>query len=418
MGLGVYIEAPLGPLRLRLRDLEAVAAAARQAIDEPLLAELARIIAESENEIGLWLHPSAEPISFRLDPGALTASCKSSTTGPGYHAYVVEMLERMADQQGLAWNWDDESGETGDECGYHESRDFESVQVQMGRWLQQLADHISGEDMASVMISLPIEFAPVRPGKICSPAGVWEPDWVGSLVNADQDQLMAAGREFFPWWSQGCDGELWRRYGESLCWTEIPWHPPATDAEAAAYDSALSAFARSRELSPGIVLPDLEIAELRRLRDSPVEDASPPRPTGLGFRRGPMTWSISGGWTVELPGYWYADVEDGAMVLWFTDRTIRASSFSVDGPKDSDLLASVTEKNHYDSEDQLVTWDRDHLRAQAVVHWTDDGDGYWILDGCVVTGGSLCIVTCCFDEEQDRAWAEEVFRTVRAPPPE
>jgi len=414
MGLGIHIDAPLKKLRLRLRSLEDIEKAAREAIDDPLLASFTTAVREGEGEIGIWLHPAAEPLYFGLQQGKLTASCKTSTAGPGYHAYVVELLERMGETQKLSWRWEDDDGEIGDECGYHDGHDFSAAQTEMLGWLRSLASHVAGEDLNNVTLSLPIGFSPIRPGQICSPMGTWSQEWLREVAEADDERLGEIGPRFFPWWSQGCDADFWNRYGQSLCWTEIPWHPPMNDDELEVYDKALSAFSRSRELDADIALPDLEIAELRALRDAEPGEVKSPRKTGIGFKRSDMTWQISAGWSVQAPGYWYDDVDDGSLVLWSGSRTIRACSFTVDGQRDRDLLAASTKSQEYESEEQLVRWEAEHLFAEGVVRWTDaDGEGCWQLNGCVTSGNSLCVVTLSFDDEKDRSWAEAVFRTIK-----
>jgi len=420
MGLGVGIRAPLKRRRKHLRDLKAVGVAALEAIDDPLLASMARVVEIDDLSLGLHLHPAAEYVYFELRPDELKASSKTSTVGPGYHAYVVELLERMGERHGLAWSWepdDDDEDAIGDECGYHADHDFEALQQQMQAFLRALVAIDDEGETDNVRICLPFDFDPVRPGEICSPAGPLTRTWLRDVAAASEARIAELAPTFFAWWTKGCDAAFWNGYGRSLCWTEIPWHPPATDAERRSYDHAIAAFARSLALDPQVMLPDLEVAELKRLRDAPVADAGPPRPSGIGFRRGDMRWHISAGWTLQAPGYWYDDLDDGSLVLWFKDKTIRACSFTVEGRAATDILASSTKSHRDVADDQLVRWESRHLIAEGVYRWTDDGDGYWMLESSVAMDGSLCVLTICFEDPADRAWAETTLRSVKRPPP-
>ena len=52
--------------------------------------------------LDVTFHPAAEPVEFRLDEGeGLTASAKTSTVGPGYHAMLVELMETIGPAAGI-----------------------------------------------------------------------------------------------------------------------------------------------------------------------------------------------------------------------------------------------------------------------------------------------------------------------------
>lgn len=58
-----------------------------------------------------------------------------------------------------------------------------------------------------------------------------------------------------------------------------------------------------------------------------------PQPTVIGFKKRSIQWSMTGLWTSDIPSYFYEDNKnDGKThIYWFQDKTIRGSSFIVEG---------------------------------------------------------------------------------------
>src|SRR5688572_8234166 len=101
MGLGIYTKAGLkrhGLLRrVPARDevLGAVEAAVRAKVADELAARMLRF-ERHEHTLGVCLDLTAELLEFVWDPkGIIVASAKTSTTGPGHHAHVVDMVKHV-----------------------------------------------------------------------------------------------------------------------------------------------------------------------------------------------------------------------------------------------------------------------------------------------------------------------------------
>jgi len=423
MGLGLEIDAPIPPRWQSGRSadgaelVEQLMDACRSCIDDPLLRRLARFRrANDGHAFELWLHPATEPIELKVDVGRVTCSAKTNPAGPGYHVYVVELLERVAQVANLEWRWNDADGEAGDECEYHQTRSFDTVRRHMLGWLRALARGLDGIEAGSaVHVSLPMGFSPVRPGPICTPLGPVDQEWPRRVTSAGESELEVIGSQFFPWWEPGLDARFWAQYGTAIAWVDVPWHAPSSEDETWASGAALAAFERSRALDPEIVLPDLEIAELRRYHRAEPGEARPPNPAGIGYRRGLMRWQLTGAWSLEAPGYWYDELDDGTVVLGFGDRTIRITTYVADGVSADRLVAIRVASERRES--ARVEWRSNHLHARGSIEWTDDQNGYWVLVGQVATDGHLCSATISYENESDRSWAEETFRSISRPPP-
>src|SRR5687767_9591483 len=80
----------------------------------------------SENENGFYvtLHPCEETVSFEYANGNLICSAKTNSVGPGYHAYLVELLEKVGTELQIPWTWNLEEGEDYylDETDYYSHR--------------------------------------------------------------------------------------------------------------------------------------------------------------------------------------------------------------------------------------------------------------------------------------------------------
>src|SRR5688572_6592187 len=81
---------------------------------------------ESENSLYVTLHPCEETVSFEYANDSLICSAKTNSVGPGYHAYLVELLEKVGTELQIPWTWNLEEGEEHylDETDYYRHRDF------------------------------------------------------------------------------------------------------------------------------------------------------------------------------------------------------------------------------------------------------------------------------------------------------
>ena len=141
MGLGVLFRAPL-PRRGWLKKPVAI---------EKLWSEVAELGAEAVKQHGspltdwyssheaadrLWLRvvPFEEDVELCVRDGVVEVSAKTSGAGPGYHEFVVGLLDLLENRAGLVW--EPASGEdSGDETGYRQHRDGHALRMEMSRQL-------------------------------------------------------------------------------------------------------------------------------------------------------------------------------------------------------------------------------------------------------------------------------------------
>ena len=332
MGLGVMYRAELQ--RGSSDDLIAV---------DELWEEVGEVVSQLASDLGspiedwFWHHasgdhmwisvvPFAENIELFVDAGAVVFSAKTSGAGPGYHEFVVAILDELEVELGLAWSFGEDEG---DETGFRESRETAELRRTMAGQARGLARMVIESMGQGTLVNMGLDFRPKVRGFAASPLGEWSAEWFDRLAAATDAEALALAEDFFPWWNRELSGDEFAKFGMVVCWNDVRWVSPVGDAEELAIGTALDCFEQARELGTRLEIPELVRAELKRLA-SPDAPTHAPGPEGVGYRRRMVTVSLPGHWELEVPGYFHDAVEDegGTLVYWLEHRTIRASTLS------------------------------------------------------------------------------------------
>jgi hypothetical protein len=141
LGIGLFVEAKIPGRGLlgRKPGRDRLFSDLRQAIQEyltdPLMARLSEF-GSHEHTLFVRLHPCAEPVEFIWKPDlSITASAKTSTVGPGYHAFLIELLQHLGRLLNLKWEWDQDSA---DEANFAQSGNFAVLQQEMAKFWKSL----------------------------------------------------------------------------------------------------------------------------------------------------------------------------------------------------------------------------------------------------------------------------------------
>ena len=129
MGLGFYIGAEnksRGVLRRRRapeRLLEELVTAIKHELADPILKRLCRRQIKGL-EAHVQFHPAEEEVDFLFQDSWLVCSAKTSSAGPGYHEFLIELLERTRQRAcELEWVFIDNVREFCDETDFALQRD-------------------------------------------------------------------------------------------------------------------------------------------------------------------------------------------------------------------------------------------------------------------------------------------------------
>lgn len=427
MGLGLRIGAQVGRQKNRSRALDkrnlfkGILRVIQELISDPLSQQFVTT-GEKDGRLFVKLHPAEEDVEFLLsEDGWLICSAKTSSAGPGYHAFLVQLLEEVGNRCDWDWCWKDDVQEFEDETGYHEHRDFQKLQLEMLEWLRGLARMLTEkEGYQGCSICLPLGFHVAGDYFAASPLGYWNRSWFEEIARRKPVQLQKHGAAFFPWYEKGQTAEFWLKCGLTIAWVDLPWHAPTSERETKKYRLALSCFERAKELSPSISMPDDEMNEIELLLGQP-DAKTQPLAERIGFRRRLMVEQLTGSWTIRLPGYFYSNTEnDGeTAVFWFAGRTVNASSLTIGGKgenivKKCELLPDAGKGTGTGAE--IVEFHKDHLDGRGFIlppHGNEQA--HWTLEGHIQVSNNLCVTTICFTDIADKPWAIQTWQSVSHP---
>jgi hypothetical protein len=385
--------------------------------DRHAAAELLRahVGTDSENRPTLFLalHPSAEDVEIvDAGGGTLLATAKTSTTGPGYHAYLCDLMDAVAHDCGITWQPPDD--EAFDETGYFHARDDAALENEFVAWLGGLAGMLletAAKGGTGFVVSMPIDVRFECDAFLTTPVGPRSVEWTREVATNPR-----LGLDIFPWWERGKGAKC--ALGRALChmWVDVPWRPPVDDSERLLLSCIDALLASAQGEDPGLALPVTEWMEIRAdLRSEGDAGAPAVRRGNIGYRRR-VTWNaLSGGWSLRAPGGFVGRFdEDGTWSAFDGQRTLWFSSFRVgDGgerPKnDRDLLSSGP------LDGDPVELALAPLPYRASVKTRDDGDGagpYRILQAEVASLGSLAVLTVAFSEPGDLELAVRIASTL------
>jgi hypothetical protein len=337
-------------------------------------------------------------------------SAKTNSAGPGYHAYLVDMLKELCVAP----------IEVEDDTGYWDNGDYGMLQEEMGKWLRGLSKEIINMSRSggysNIAVSLALDSTPVDSNHLaCCPLGYFDIDFFERAQKGDAD-----GSEFFVWWNRQQDALLFKNSALNTILCEINWLPPETDDEHKNIETALSCLERAYEMDPDMDYPAAEWLELAQLSGNKAllkTVRSRFKEIGkaeLGYRRNCVR-SLVNDWSIIRDGQMHFDCEeDGTMVWWDDNRTIRASTLSVqrkDGKVDSKaLLEYAIDGEPNNSQFSL----RDAQIAAAIQHTQieENGEPLWQTRLTAALGNELLILSIYYIDEADRKWATKICASV------
>ncbi len=391
---------------LRRGQFEPIARAIETHVDVPLLAR-AMHISEEDGVLFAMVHPLSEPLRLTWhERGEVEVETKTSTVGPGYHAWLVDLLEAVGREVGLEWDWSQ------DELPYSTTRDFVVLQ-------REFDEHLGA--LATVVLDTNHE------GGMAINLGLGQPQLKGaytSTVLGPRDRAWwdrasresgAVARDFCLWWDRAHDANVEFKLGLGLLWTDVRWRPPENEDEAAMAKVALDAIQSAEEGGAKADWPRREIEELRQLLafEGEAADLKEPAPTGVGYYRG-MQSRAMGPWSVDVPAYFYSDVEDdgATLVSMYASRTIHLSAYGMDGEDDSpeDVLAKAAEP--IDGPLPIRFSATGRAGAASIEPCEEDGWSGFTLHGLMASKGSFARVTVAFEHEHQREWAISTWQSL------
>ncbi|MCL1852321.1 MAG: hypothetical protein FWF88_04740 [Peptococcaceae bacterium] len=361
----------------------------------------------------LRLVPFEEEVCGTWESDQLRIYAKTNSAGPGYHAYLVDILDRL----GVS------PTKIEDETGYYTNLDFGLLQNAMTQWLR----HVSGQvvqlsasgQYSNIAISLTSNNVPDTPGHLtCCPLGYYETAFFAGAHAGDP-----RGTDFFIWWNKERDASFYKNTALNLLWCEVNWLPPETDQEKETVAAALACLAQAYALQPDGELPAASWLELARLAGdaalvrelhSRYGDTVETNQPAVGYNHGQISHYICG-WRATFSGKMHFDCEEGGLVWWDDSRTIRAHSLSVEWQEGTPKSSTSLLRSALGDKDCEPFSLRNSAIAACVQHKLtkkEDGEPLHQTALTAAHGDELLFLVLYYKDPADRDWALGICNTV------
>ena len=371
----------------------------------------------------LSLHPAAEDVAIvAAGEGRVVVAAKTASIGPGYHRYLCDLMRAFGESAGIEWApWDDEH-HVGDPTGYFDGGPAEAIEREMLVWLREAASQVralAASGATGLGLSMPKGYEFDAAGDLATPLGPRDAAWIAATA---ADPIM--GADVFPWWDEGLGARV--RLSRALCrvWTHVRWRPPILESERAVLRAVATDLESAWREDPALAYPWLEWQEVLgylgvggTIADEVhrrVESAR--RAPALGYRRGEVRVSLTGGWTIRVPGSLAEGLDnDGTWHGWdyrrhVVFRSIGASGADAAMPQPEALLDGTAREN-----DASLELSGGPVRGRATIAARADGGGGGELTSLCAVPGRVAIVTIGFTDSEDRDWAIETWRSIDHP---
>ncbi len=378
----------------------------------------------------ILLHPVADPVELRIGgSGKVTVHARTAPVGPGYHAYLCELLKEFAEDFEFTWN---ETALEHDPAHFFATEDLAKLERHFLHWLAAECSTALRKATPDQPLSIGLPRHPkfLHPGPILTPLGPRPAEWLKEVAGDP-----AKGVEFFPWWAPELDADFYTRRALTDLWLAFQWRPPLTEAEGELVDQIAADLANAHEADPRADLPWDAWAAVADAIDHDenrftVEPITPElrqeirrRATGsaeaIGYRRHPVVATLSGGWHVQLPGRlalkrgddgrtWTA--WDDTLTVWFRDQLLGHPEH---GPVPTPAEAITTARKTLPMGEILPSLHSHDTIGEAVFGpHTEDGRSLWRLCGVAASGHRLAVCNIYLSREADRAAAVSVWQSL------
>lgn len=246
------------------------------------------------------VHPNVGPVRIRANGDDVEVEARAYTVGPGYHAFLVSVLDSMQSSLGLQWEWLDPTG-------YAHKRDFAELQSRMAEYFAALCGSLlaqidSDDSKSGAKIFLPADFGvDAQKDEILTPAGPVSLAQLRHWASIAGRELRTAAATFYMWWDEGFGGSFYRGVVLYWLWMDIRWATPLDSDEADFIIGVLDCYKSALEHHVALPIPPEAITELFALVEGTL-----PRPiadkNGIGYRRRIWKRPVGRHWWLVMPG--------------------------------------------------------------------------------------------------------------------
>jgi len=255
-------------------------------------------------------HPIADPVYFDFENNVLKATINTGSLGAGYHAFIVNILDRVSKRLNITWT-EDESYP--DKTLYFKTRDFGVLSdffgLALSNYSKDLMTHYE-KGFSNFMLSMPYDYPIVEKEFFAlSPLGYWGKSFFMDVINATNDEKEVFINEFFIWESNKVNANFWFKSALSMIWLHFPFRETIEQSEDDLCRKILYSFEKAYELDTTLSYPwDIWILIANYiLEETAVEEIVKRKPEKItsygkiGFRLENGRFDLTAGFSIVMP---------------------------------------------------------------------------------------------------------------------
>lgn len=127
-----------------------------------------------------------------------------------------------------------------------------------------------------------------------------------TVLEANEQQLMAEAATFFPWWHEEVNSDFWINLLKGLLWQHAQWRAPITEEEVLTVHLIDHVLGKITGLKSSL---DDDLRQGVSEFKAAVATDRPPLLEGIGYRRSLVWYRPFPGWQLSLPGY-MSEIDD------------------------------------------------------------------------------------------------------------
>ncbi|RHN00151.1 hypothetical protein [Dielma fastidiosa] len=373
---------------------------------------------EDENNSGIHFCPLGNLYVEFIQDGdewIFKGDCQTNLVGAGFHKYAIEFIDAFQERLGKHMLIEDDTE-------YEGRRDFERMRKEhFYSWLQNIIEichDYAGGDYSNLSICWDMnQYQPAGcEGCVLSPFGRFN---IKELVSrVAQEGIGSFAQEFFIWNNEEQDAYFYRNCAMHLMWEKCYYMPSSrSDEDAILNTSILDYLERAMTMSHEIPIPIKDYEYLCRLDERTPMDTSKQTvyysETPIGYRKGWVTIHF-GKIDIDMPGNFRYEREADGNNLWYDGaypdwKNMRVSGYLMN-EGDADFVGPVFGEGS-EPYTEIICGEG---RCRYVIHEAEeDGEKYFMGIGQIICQNGLYLMTLCFNNEEDKPWAEEVFSRIK-----
>lgn len=369
-------------------------------------------------------HPAAEEVELTVvTPHQLVVYAKTSTVGPGYHMFLTEMLQALANDFQVSWEQPQESSDDyGDETDYFFSGEENKLFDAMAEWLQAVANTFFEEPLRpedrGIALCMPMDPHFEVDETATTPLGPRDRDWLFKTSKDGQ-----AGKDFFAWWAPGFNAEYYLGRALVQMWSNVRWRAPISEAETDVITDVAESLRAAYRLNLSLAYPWAEWQEVLALLGEDGEEAELVRSRvanvpSIGYRRKPVSVGLPGGWRMRVPGSFseFEPDEESNFCALDPPREVWFTSYRFNAPSARETFESNKKRMKEEQPEYLTERDDYVAKASIGKKRRESGEEYFVLNGSNVGLRQRAVCTIVFSQAEEKELALGIWRSIEPPP--